>query len=304
MKKISFIICFIVFITFCINANALSLSAVSAILIDAKTGECLYEKNADRKMPMASTTKIMTAICTMENINSNVPITVKEEATKIEGSSIYLSAGEKITVKELLCGMLLNSGNDAATALAVEIGGTVEGFANLMNKTAKKIGAKSSNFKNPSGLYDNEHYTTARDLAKISAYALENPLISWIVSSKELKISGGEKAEVRYLKNHNRLLWQYDGCMGVKTGYTKKCGRCLVSSAKRGEMELIAVTLNAPDDWRDHTALFDYGFSLQNDGQKNSESENENNTLKEVFSLLFSRAVNFMFTAGQNLCII
>lgn len=296
MKKLSFIICFLFFISLCPRVNALSLSAVSAILIDAKTGECLYEKNADRKMPMASTTKIMTAICTAENINSNVPISVKKEAAGIEGSSIYLTAGEKITIKELMCGMLLNSGNDAATALALEVGGTVDGFASIMNKTAKKIGANSTNFKNPSGLYEEDHYTTARDLAKISAYALENPLIKWIVSSKELKISGGQKAKVRYLKNHNKLLWQYDGCTGIKTGYTKKCGRCLVSSAKRNGRELIAVTLNAPDDWRDHTALFDYGFSLVGENIK----KEENKPFKEVFSLL----MNFVFTPSQNLCII
>ena len=299
MKKLSFIICFLCFLSVCHSANALSLSAVSAILIDAKTGECLYEKSADRKMPMASTTKIMTAICTAENINSNVPVWVKAEAAGIEGSSIYLTAGERITIKELLCGMLLNSGNDAATALALEVGGSVEGFASLMNKTAKKIGATSSGFKNPSGLYEEEHYTTARDLAKISAYAMENPLIRWIVSSKELKISGGEKAKVRYLKNHNKLLWQYDGCTGIKTGYTKKCGRCLVSSAKRGDTELIAVTLNAPDDWRDHTALFDYGFSLKESGQINSGADGkteEKTSFKEVFSLLMARAVNFVFT--------
>ena len=295
MKKLSFIICFMFFVSICNSADALSLSAVSAILIDAKTGDCLYEKNADRKMPMASTTKIMTAICTLENINSNVPVTVKKEAAGIEGSSIYLTAGEKITIKELLCGMLLNSGNDAATALALEVGGTVEGFSKLMNKTAKKIGATSSNFKNPSGLYEEEHYTTARDLAKISAYALQNPLIRWIVSSKELKISGGEKAKVRYLKNHNKLLWQYEGCTGIKTGYTKKCGRCLVSSAEKNGRELIAVTLNAPDDWRDHTALFDYGFSLVGGGLINSGADikkEEKPLYKDVFSLL----MNFVFT--------
>lgn len=260
MKKIIFVLCFIIAFSFPAKAQALSVSAASAILIDAQTGKVIYEKNADRKMPMASTTKIMTAICTLENINSNVPITVDSAATGIEGSSIYLRAGERITIKELLCGMLLNSGNDAATALALEVGGTVEGFAKIMNKTAKKIGAASSNFTNPSGLYEENHYTTARDLAKIAAFAIKNPLISWMVSTKEMKISNGEKSGSRFLKNHNKLLWQYEGCTGIKTGYTKKCGRCLVSSAKRNGKELIAVTLNAPDDWRDHRVLFDYGF--------------------------------------------
>jgi len=242
------------------KAKAISLSAASAILIDSATGKVIYEKNADRKMPMASTTKIMTAICTLDNINSNVPIIVNSDAAGIEGSSIYLKAGERITIKELLCGMLLNSGNDAATALALEVGGSIDAFAKIMNKTARKIGALSSNFTNPSGLYEDNHYTTARDLAKIAAFAMENPLIRWMVSSKEMKISNGENKGGRFLKNHNKLLWQYEGCTGIKTGYTKKCGRCLVSAAKRNGRELIAVTLNAPDDWRDHRVLFDYGF--------------------------------------------
>lgn len=260
MKNIILALCFFVAFSVPAKANAPGVSAASAILIDAQTGKVIYEKNADRKMPMASTTKIMTAICTLENINSNVPITVNSDAAGIEGSSVYLSPGERITIKELLCAMLLNSGNDAATALALEVGGSIDGFAKIMNKTAKKIGTVATNFTNPSGLYEENHYTTARDLAKIAAYAMENPLIRWMVSTKEMKISNGEKGGARFLKNHNKLLWQYEGCTGIKTGYTKKCGRCLVSSAKRNGKELIAVTLNAPDDWRDHTALFNYGF--------------------------------------------
>ena len=243
------------------EAKALSVSAQAAILIDSQTGKVLYEKNADKILPMASTTKIMTALCTLENINSNIPITVDSAAVGVEGSSIYLDYGERITIKELLYGMLLNSGNDAATALAIAVAGSVEEFSKIMNRTAARLGADSTNFVNPSGLFDENHYTTARDLAKITAYAIKNPLIKAIVSTKEIKISNGKKGGGRYLKNHNKLLWQYEGCTGVKTGYTKKCGRCLVSSAKRGNESLVAVTLNAPDDWRDHSALFDYGFS-------------------------------------------
>ncbi len=295
MKKLIFVLCFIITFHNPAKAEAISLSAASAILIDSTTGRVIYEKNADKKMPMASTTKIMTAICTIENINSNVPIKVNSDAAGIEGSSIYLKAGERITIKELLCGMLLNSGNDAATALALEVGGSVEGFSEIMNKTAIKIGANSTNFSNSSGLYEDNHYTTARDLAKISAYAMENPLIRWIVSSKELKISNGDKG-ARFLKNHNKLLWQYEGCTGIKTGYTKKCGRCLVSSAKRGSRELIAVTLNAPDDWRDHKILFDYGFKDENKASSPASAEKENLPVKDVFTVLLNLTAKFLFT--------
>ncbi|MBQ6894274.1 MAG: D-alanyl-D-alanine carboxypeptidase [Clostridia bacterium] len=295
MKKFLFILSFFVLVFSSTGAMAFSLSAQSAILIDGATGEVIYEKNADKKMPMASTTKIMTAICTTENINSNVPIRVNSDAAGIEGSSIYLKAGEKITIKELLCGMLLNSGNDAATALALEVAGSVEKFSEIMNKTAIKIGANSTNFKNSSGLYDENHYTTARDLAKIAAYAMENPLIRWIVGLKEIKISNDGKG-LRYLKNHNKLLWQYEGCTGIKTGYTKKCGRCLVSSAKRGSKELIAVTLNAPDDWRDHKILFDYGFKDENTPSSPASSGKENLPVKDVFTVLLNLTSKFLFT--------
>ena len=295
MKKFLFILSFFVLVFSSTGAMAFSLSAQSAILIDGATGEVIYEKNADKKMPMASTTKIMTAICTTENINSNVPIRVNSDAAGIEGSSIYLKAGEKITIKELLCGMLLNSGNDAATALALEVAGSVEKFSEIMNKTAIKIGANSTNFKNSSGLYDENHYTTARDLAKIAAYAMENPLIRWIVGLMEIKISNDGKG-LRYLKNHNKLLWQYEGCTGIKTGYTKKCGRCLVSSAKRGSKELIAVTLNAPDDWRDHKILFDYGFKDENTPSSPASSGKENLPVKDVFTVLLNLTSKFLFT--------
>ena len=241
------------------NAHALSTSAASAVLIEATSGHIIYEKNAHRKMPMASTTKIMTALCTIENINTNIPITVDRDAIGVEGSSIYLEPGEVMTVKELLYAMMLNSGNDAATALAIAVSGSVEDFCKLMNQTSRNIGAKNTNFKNPSGLYEDDHYTTAHDLALITAYAMKNPLFCDIVSTKEMKISKGTGGS-RYLKNHNKLLWQYEGCTGVKTGFTKKCGRCLVSSAKKDGVSLVAVTLNAPDDWRDHTAMLDYGF--------------------------------------------
>ena len=221
----------------------------------------LYSKNSQEALPMASTTKIMTAICAIENTKPDTLITVNDAAVGIEGSSVYLAKNEKITIIDLVYAMMLNSGNDAATALAYEVSGSVESFADLMNKTAQSIGAKDTHFTNPSGLYEEDHYTTASDLALISAYALENPLFASIVSTREKTITNGEKDYPRKLRNHNRLLSSYDGCIGVKTGYTKKCGRCLVSSAFRDGVKLICVTLNAPNDWQDHTSLLDYGFS-------------------------------------------
>lgn len=235
------------------EAHALSLSASAAILRDMD-GEVLFEKNSTASLPMASTTKIMTAICAIENCNTNIPVTIDERAVGIEGSSVYLTKGERISIKELIFALMLNSGNDAAMAIAIAVSGSAEDFVLLMNNTAKRIGALNTNFTNPSGLYDEAHFTTAQDLAKITAYAMQNPLFRHIVSCKTQKISAPEGS--RYLKNHNRLLTELEGCIGVKTGYTKKCGRCLVSARKIGEREYIAVTLRAPDDWNDHRAMY------------------------------------------------
>ena len=243
-------------------AEGVQLSAKSAVLIETSTKKVLYEKNAYAQMPMASTTKIMTAICALENLEPQKVIKVAPEAVGIEGSSIYLAKDEEISIEDLTYGMMLASGNDAATALAIEARGSVENFARLMNETAKRIGAKSTNFKNACGLYEDEHYTTAYDLALITAYGLKNPEFAKIVSTREKNISNGDKGYPRVLKNHNRLLGLYEWCTGVKTGYTKKCGRCLVTSAEKDGMELVCVTLNAPDDWNDHIKLLDMGFSM------------------------------------------
>ena len=238
-----------------------SVSAKSAIVMECSGGEILYEKNAHARLPMASTTKIMTAICAIESYPLRFPVAVDDKAVGIEGSSIYLEKGEIIYMEDLLYGMMLKSGNDAATAIACEVSGSVEKFAELMNNSAKKYGAKSSNFVNACGLYDDNHYTTASDLAKITAHALGNETFAQIVSTKEKRISNGSKDYDRILKNHNRLLSSYEGCTGVKTGYTKKCGRCLVSSATRDGVSLVCVTLNAPDDWNDHRQMLDFAFS-------------------------------------------
>ena len=246
--------------------TAEGLSARSAILIDADELTVLCEKNSRNRMGEASTTKIMTALVAAEAMPLDKRIKIPPGAVGIEGSSVYLCEGEILTVRELLLALLLASANDAATALALSCAGSVESFAQKMNDRARALGLSDTNFKNPHGLFDTEHYTTAHDLALISAEALKNPSLREIFSTKNATIPLGVTEDCpngegeRYLKNHNRLLSLYKGAIGVKTGFTKKTGRCLVSAAERDGMTLIAVTLNAPDDWRDHTALLDYGF--------------------------------------------
>lgn len=222
----------------------------------------LYKKNAERRHSMASTTKIMTALVVIECCAPDEAVSVAEEAVGIEGSSVYLKAGEAQTVRTLLYALMLASANDAAAALAIHVAGSIEAFAEKMNERAAQLGLRDTHFCNPHGLDAEGHYTTAADLAKITAAAMELPLFREIVATRHKVIVTDDGAGARSLSNHNRLLRSYDGCVGVKTGYTKKTGRCLVSAAERDGMLAIAVTLDAPDDWRDHTALLDYGFSL------------------------------------------
>ena len=265
------ILCFALPLSLPINAeakgNTPSVSAKSAILIDLEENCVLFEKNAYEKLPMASTTKIMTALVVCDLIELDTVVSIPQSAVGVEGSSVYLCAGELLTVKDLLTALLLESANDAAEALAVLCAGSIEEFANKCNEKAHELGLKNSNFTNPHGLFDENHYTTAYDLAVISAQALKNPQIREIVSTKTAKIPLKVTAQnpfgegVRHLKNHNKMLTNYEGAIGVKTGFTKKSGRCLVSSAEREGLCLIAVTLSAPDDWRDHTAMLDYGFA-------------------------------------------
>ena len=238
---------------FTVNANALS--ARSAVLMDAQTGRILYEKDADRKSLIASTTKIMTALIVCEQCNVLDRMRIPKEAVGIEGSSMYLKEGEVLTVQELLYGLMMHSGNDAAVALAIYCGGTVEGFVELMNDKARLLGLKGSHFANPNGLDHPEHYSTARDLAVLAAYAMENPIFARTVSTKTLTLGQ------RSMKNHNKLLWTVDGADGVKTGFTRAAGRVLVSSASREGRRLIAVTIHDPNDWKDHQKLLEDGFA-------------------------------------------
>ena len=235
--------------------NASAISAQKAILVDGQTGRVLYEKRADEKSLIASTTKIMTALLICENCNVLELVRIPREAVGIEGSSMYLQEGELLSVQELLYGLMLQSGNDAATALALYCGGSLEAFAELMNEKARELGLNSTHFANPHGLDAAEHFSTARDLAVLASYAMKNPLFAQTVSTKNVTVGS------RYLTNHNKLLWQVEGADGVKTGFTKAAGRILVSSAKRNGRRLVCVTIDDGNDWLDHKKLYEDGFS-------------------------------------------
>jgi D-alanyl-D-alanine carboxypeptidase len=257
-----FLISLFLFPIFIPVSAEMSISAQSACLIEAESGKAIYSKNADKRMHMASTTKVMTAIVAIESgISLDTIFKTPVEAVGVEGSSVYLAENEKITFEALLYSLLLASANDAAVAIAIQVAGSVEAFVNLMNAKAQELGLSNTNFTNPHGLYDEEHYTTAHDLAHLMAYAMKNEIFATITGSQR-KVFAREGEGVRVLINHNKLLKTYDGVIGGKTGFTKKSGRCLVTAVERDGVTLVAVTLNAPDDWNDHAKLFDRGFSL------------------------------------------
>ncbi len=243
-------------------ANEPGVSAQSAILISGDDGTVIFEKNSHERLAMASTTKIMTALLTLEEAEraGDPVIDITEEMVRVEGSSMGLQAGNRLTLTNLTSGMLLASGNDAANAAALYLGESREGFAKLMNARAREIGMEETNFVTPSGLDDDEHYSTAYDMALLGREAMMNDEFARIAGSSALQVEFIEPEQRVSYTNHNKLLRIYDGCIGIKTGFTKKAGRTLVSAARREGTTLIAVTLNAPDDWDDHTAMFDYGF--------------------------------------------
>lgn len=235
-------------------------SAKAAIVIDGLSGAVLFEKNTSEKLPMASTTKIMTAKVILDNMDPQTVVSVPKEATLVEGSSIYLRENEKITVETLLYGLMLESGNDAAHTLAVACSGSIERFAELMNKTAKDMGLINTSFENPHGLTCENHYTTAYELAYITFNAMQNPMFRKLVSTKNMVIQSIDGEFTRYFSNHNKLLRIYDNAIGVKTGYTKAAGRCLVSAAEKDGKMFIAVTLNDGNDWNDHINMMNFAF--------------------------------------------
>lgn len=259
MKRIA-CFCLILFLLSNMPVAALSTSAKAAAVINGDTGEIIYAQNADERLPMASTTKIMTALLLCENVDLNEEITVTADMLRVEGSSMGLLAGDRVTYHDLLYGMLLASGNDAANVTAISLAGTLDGFAELMNKKAEELGLCNTHFVTPSGLDAEGHYTTAKELALLAAYALKNEEFATAAASETAVLNYGNPPYRRTLTNHNKILKLFDGAVGVKTGFTKKSGRCLVSAARRDGKLAVAVTLNDPDDWNDHASLLEYGL--------------------------------------------
>ena len=254
------IITFAFFATVIFSESALNLSAKSAVLYEPETKSFVYSKNPNQRLPMASTTKIMTALVALENFPCDQYVKIPEQAIGIEGSSLYLKEGECFTMKDLITGLMLRSANDAAVAIAYAVSGSVEDFSALMNQRATELGLKDTRFTNPHGLDSPDHYTTAKELAIIASEALNNSTFKEIVSTKKATITNTD-GEARLVINHNKLLGLYDGAIGVKTGFTKKSGRSLVGASERDGLSFITVTINAPDDWNDHKKLFDFGYS-------------------------------------------
>ena len=268
MKKIISVLlamCFVMpFFVIRASADELSLSAKSAVLIEAETGTVLYAKNAEERRAMASTTKIMTAILTIEAGDLDRRFTVDPYAIMVEGTSMGLREGDIVSRRDLLYGILLPSGNDAANAAAVSVSGSMSAFVKKMNEKAEQLGLENTHFVTPSGLDADGHYTTALDLANLTAYAMQNELFREIVSCKSKQLEFGNPPYKRWLYNSNKMLSRYEGAIGVKTGFTDNARRCLVSAAERDGVTLIAVTLNAGDDWNDHTKMLNRGFGQVN----------------------------------------
>lgn len=237
-------------------AEAPAVSAASAVLMDGETGRILYARNENEPRAIASITKLMTALVAAEWAQGDLSrtVTIRQKWTGIEGTSLYLRAGEKLTLETLLYGLLLHSGNDAAVALAASCAGDVETFVGWMNQRAQDLGMTNTHFSDPNGLGDENHYSTALDMARLGAACLQNPTVAKITATRSITLEG------RSFTNHNKLLWLYPGCTGMKTGYTRQAGRTLVSSAEKEGQTLICVTLNDRNDWTDHQALLDYGF--------------------------------------------
>ena len=268
-------------------------SAKAAVLIDADSGKILYAKQDSLRLPMASTTKIMTALLTLERseVKDSI-VTVTDEMVRVEGSSMGLMPGNRIHLSDLAVGMMMVSGNDAANTAAIAMAGTSAEFAKLMNARAKEIGMKSTNFVTPSGLDSELHYSTAYDMALLGAEALNNSRFASIVSQKQMTVKFVNPEQTIRYGNHNRLLSLYPDSIGIKTGFTKKAGRCLVSAAQRGSVRLVAVTLNAPNDWDDHIKLYDYGFSKLQPFTPNTTD------LRYTIPVVGGKAENVLVTAG------
>lgn len=277
LKKTFSVVCvFILLFNICsfqsFAEGQLDISAKSAVVICAETGEVVYSKNMNQCLSMASTTKIMTAILALEYGVDDEYLTVTEDMIAVEGTSMGLKDGDFVSLKSLVKGMLLKSGNDAANAVANIVGGDIPSFVSMMNEKAKEIGMNSTSFETPSGLDGENHYSTAFDMAILGAYAIKNPEFRSICSAESMVVYYGNPPYRRVLTNHNKLLSMYDGAFGIKTGFTKKSGRCLVSAVEKDGKTLVAVTLNAPDDWDDHIKMYDYAFEKVNSVKLDTET--------------------------------
>lgn len=297
---------FLGFIAIPKNADtfAVMTSAKAMCVLDKDSKRILYSKNEAEKLPMASTTKVATAITVIDNCtNLDETITVNDKAVGVEGTSIYLKKNEQIKVRDLLYGLMLRSGNDSATALAYHVGGSVEGFARLMNDMARKVGATNTHFVNPHGLDNKEHYTTAYDLALITAYALNNPIFKEIVSTKTHIIPATNQADKRYLTNKNRLLSSLEGCCGVKTGFTSNAGRCLVSACERDGHTRVCVVLNCGPMFEESADILENSFIDFRDVQiidKNKQIYNEYIDDEQSGRLYLYAGDNFYFPVRRN----
>lgn len=256
---LSAVIVFLSVTAFAVGDGEVVLSAKSAVAYSPLTRETVYEKNCHEHMPMASTTKIMTALIVCEKLGFDDEITITESDSQTEGSASGLKPGDTVSSGDLIYCMLLPSGNDAANAGARAVSGSIDAFAQLMNEKAHEIGMNDTHFVTPSGLDAPEHYSSAYDMALLASYALENDFLKEVFSSVTHTVETKQGIKY-YLTNHNRLLKSIEGCCGVKTGFTKKSGRCLVSATHRDSLSLIVVTLNAPDDWNDHKTLIENAF--------------------------------------------
>ena len=273
------------------------ISAKASALYEPEEGRFIYEKNGDQRMPMASTTKIMTAIVVTKRCETDEVVIIGPESVGIEGSSAYLREGDEYTVLELLYALLLQSANDAATALAYYTAGGIEEFSELMNEEAMSLKLENTHFTNPHGLDDEDHYTTAKDLARVGAELMENTILKEIVSTYKKTFTYGER--VRTYINHNKLLRLYEGGIGIKTGFTKRSGRCLVGAAERDGMTFISVTLDAPSDWSDHRAMLDFAF----DNFERIELCGKGDLIREI-TVLDGNKSSVKISAKENLSII
>ena len=277
-------------------------SGSSQIVIEVESGRVLSSYNKDMRLEMASTTKIATAIVAIENSSADEVVEITDDMVGIEGSSIYLKKGERWKLSDLLYGLMLQSGNDAATAIAIACGGSVDGFVKMMNDFARGLGLENTHFDNPHGLHSKDHYTSAHDLAAITAYALANPLFAEIVSSKSHKVVSDDYPDGRYIYNKNKLLSSFDGANGVKTGYTTDSGRCFVGAAKRDGMQLVSVVINCPDMWERTKALLSdsfakYDYLTIGDSTKNLD---EFMLGGEKISLRLEKDIRYPFKDGES----